>query len=93
MESGPFLEAQEAYTVLSDPVQRREYDHQVLRKTRRPWRPPAEPLVPPGPAPEPFAAAAPASIFLDHGFAREFYHASFDDSFDPLFDRLWSDSM
>ena len=48
MESGPFLEVQEAYTVLSDPEQRREYDRQALsRARRRPWEPSAEPLVPP----------------------------------------------
>lgn len=57
LESGPFLEALEAYGVLSDPVRRRDYDsqgHAMVR--RRPWGPPVEPLVRKRPRGEPFAA-------------------------------------
>lgn len=48
MDSGPFLELQEAYNVLSDPERRRRYDRQSAHP-QRPlnWhRPPPEPLVP-----------------------------------------------
>src|SRR5690242_21440897 len=49
-DSGPFLELQEAYSVLSDPVQRRGYDRppvQVeVRITRRPPRASMVPLRP-----------------------------------------------
>jgi len=92
MESGPFLEVQEAYKVLSDPEQRREYDRQALsRARRRPWEPSAEPLVPPGPAPEPFGAAEQASGFHHLGLASEF--ARYQSSFDEILDRLWSDFL
>ena len=39
LESGPFLELQEAYGVLSDPERRRRYDHQLhpIVARQRPW--------------------------------------------------------
>ena len=89
LESGPFLEVQEAYGVLSDPERRRDYDRQALRRARRrPWGPSAEPLVPPRPAPESFRAVTPASGFHDIGLDAEF--AEYRPSFDEMFDRLRS---
>jgi curved DNA-binding protein CbpA len=60
LDSGPFLKLFEAYSVLSDPEQRRRYDRQLAAaqtgKTLRPT-PPAEPLVRARPPAEPFASA------------------------------------
>lgn len=90
LESGPFLEVQEAYGVLSDPERRRRYDLQrspiVLRQ--RPWGPAPEPLVRSRPRGESFrpveSAHAIRRISLEQSFAR------YKPSFDELFDRLWS---
>ena len=88
LESGPFLEVQEAYGVLSDPVRRRDYDRQSLGRTRRrPWGPSVEPLVPPRSAPESFRPITRASGFRDLGLDHDF--AEYKPSFDELSDRLW----
>jgi len=65
LESGPFLEAQEAYAVLSDPERRRRYDRRAVPVTtrRRPWGPAAEPMVRAQSKAEPLRAANSA-----HGF-------------------------
>ncbi len=89
LESGLFLEVPEAYGVLSDPERRREHDVQVVsRVRRRPWRPTAEPLVSPRPAPEPFSVVTSASGFHDFSLDPEF--AEYQPSFDEMCYRLWS---
>jgi len=88
--SGPFVELQEAYGVLSDPQRRRDYDElrQPTALRRAPWGPAPEPLVRPRPRGEPIGqwAAAPdlRDVFVGESF--EVYHPSFDE----LFERLWS---
>jgi molecular chaperone DnaJ len=79
-ESGPFLEVQEAYGVLSDPERRRRYDGHgdAAPARRRPW----------GPAPEPLRAGPGAREFHDISLVNSF--ESYRPSFDELFDRLWS---
>src|SRR5437660_3146461 len=73
LESGPFLEVQEAYGVLSDPERRRHYDRQGTSATRRsPWGPAAEPLVRKRPSGEPFGAAAVAGGFREVSLAESF---------------------
>jgi molecular chaperone DnaJ len=85
LESGPFLEVQEAYGVLSDPARRLDYDRQgqaIAR--RRPWGPSAEPLVRERARGESFATRG----FRDVSLADSFF--SHHPSFDELFGRLWS---
>lgn len=92
-DSGPFLELQDAYAVLSDPAKRRDYDRESTKRVEvRVRRPPRESVVPlrrrgshvelrPRAAAEPISAQRPASILDDF--------QSFGPSFDELFDRLW----
>ena len=85
LESGPFLELQEAYGVLSDPVRRRDYDRRgrtIVR--RRPWGPLPEPLIRERPRGEPFAVRG----FRDVSLTESFF--SHQPSFDELFERVWS---
>ena len=94
-DSGPFLELQEAYSVLSDPLRRRDYDREStarvdVRVTRRPPRESVVPLrsrvsdvmLRPRSAAEPIAPLRPNSVMND------FF--SFGPSFDEFFDRGWS---
>jgi molecular chaperone DnaJ len=90
LESGPFLEAQEAYGVLRDPERRRRYDrrtHPVIAR-RRPWGAAAESMVRARPQAEPLRAADSANRFREVPLADIFARQS--PSFDELFARLWS---
>ena len=80
LESGPFLELQEAYDVLGNPERRRRYDLQAppVAMKRRPRGPVAEPLVPQAPRVEPFRPQA-----TNRSFRR-------NPPFEEVFDRLWS---
>ncbi len=93
MESGPFQEVQEAYSVLGDPERRRGYDREYGvqmghggRRGRRGRR--AEPLVPEQRPAEPFRPVEPARGFRDLSPLESF--ESFTPSFDELFERVWS---
>lgn len=90
LESGPFLEVQEAYGVLSDPERRRRYDRRAvsIAARRRPWGPAAEPMVRARPQAEPLRAMDSAGGFRDVPLTDMFARQS--PSFDELFDRLWS---
>jgi DnaJ-class molecular chaperone len=88
-ESEPFIELQEAYAVLGDPERRRRYDRQqtgvVAPRSRRAT---AEPLVSPRPGGEPFRPVEPVRGFREVSLAESF--ATYQPSFDELFDRFWS---
>ena len=90
LESGPFQEAQEAYSVLSDPERRRHYDRQYLARNARRHRPgpPAEPLVEGRSRAEPLRPIEPVRGFRDLGSLESF--ATYQPSYEELFDRLWS---
>lgn len=89
-ESGPFLEVQEAYGVLSNPERRRRYDRQThpIVTRRRPWGPAAEPMVRARPQAEPLRAADSANGFREVPLADILAQQS--PPFDELYDRLWS---
>src|SRR5512137_1893856 len=90
LESGPFLELQEAYSVLGDPDRRRRYDreYQPLAPRRSRSAPAPEPLVAQRPKGEPFRPDEPARPFREVSLAESF--ETYRPSFDELFDRLWS---
>ena len=70
LESGPFLEVQEAYGVLSDPGRRRDYDRRGEAIARhRPWGPSAEPLVRKRTPAEPFATRGFRDVSLTESFS------------------------
>jgi molecular chaperone DnaJ len=89
LESGPFQDVQEAYSVLGDPERRRRYDreHETPRVRHRPSRPVPEPLVTRRSKGEPFRAVEPARAFREFSLAESF--ENYRPSFDELFDRLW----
>lgn len=90
LESGPFLELQEAYSVLGDPDRRRRYDreYQPLAPRRSRSAPAPEPLVTQRPKGEPFRPEEPVRPFREVSLAESF--ETYRPSFDELFDRLWS---
>jgi molecular chaperone DnaJ len=88
--SEPFLELQEAYTVLSDPIRRSFYDrqtetipvhHAYPSQQRTTW-------AGRGYSAEPLTAVQPARGFEDISLSRSF--ETFSPSFDEIFERLWS---
>jgi molecular chaperone DnaJ len=90
LESGPFLEVQEAYGVLSDAERRRRYDCRTLRiVTRgRPWSPAAELMVRARPQAEPLRPADSANGFRGVPLADIFARQS--PSPEELFHHRWS---
>jgi len=89
LESGSFLEVQEAYGLLSDPERRRRYDRRTIPivARRRPWGPAAEPMVRARPQAEPLLAVDSVGGFREVPLADIYARQS--PSFDELFDRLW----
>ena len=85
-----FLELQEAYDVLSDPVRRQIYDHQAeeipIRRVEA--MSPPETVIPRRYRAEPLVTAQPTREFDDISLLRSF--ETFSPSLDELFDRLWS---
>jgi molecular chaperone DnaJ len=88
-DSKPFLDLQEAYSVLGDPAQRRSYD-----RRRRQTRPRsssgkglAEPLRSRRAKPEPLIPEQEPVHLDDLSLSQSF--RTFSPSFDELFDRLW----
>jgi molecular chaperone DnaJ len=89
IESGPFLEIQEAYKVLSDPERRRSYDrdsHSIVR--RRPWGPSPEPLMPRRSQAEPFRQTEHETSGREFSVGESF--DIYRPSSEELFERLWS---
>ena len=88
-DTGPFLDVQEAYSILGDPIRRKAYDRSIVH-TQQPVRPqhrrteplrtkpPVEPLIPGKNEPD------LGDISLERSFL------TFTPSFEELFDRLWS---
>jgi molecular chaperone DnaJ len=90
LESGPFLELQEAYSVLGNPDRRRRYDreYQPLAPRRSRSAPAPEPMVTQRPKGEPFRPKESARPFREVSLAASF--ETYRPSFEELFDRLWS---
>jgi molecular chaperone DnaJ len=90
IESGPFLEVQEAYSVLGDPERRRHYDRRIEPFVSHRRRPQAalEPLVRERSPGEPFRPVEAARGFREVSLAESF--EVYRPSFDELFDRFWS---
>lgn len=89
LESGPFLDAQEAYSVLRDPERRRHYDRQYRALTARSRRRGAvpEPLVGARRKAEPLRPVEPARGFHELSPLESF--ETHRPSFDELFERFW----
>ena len=88
-DSGPFMDLQEAYGVLHDPLRRRVYDRsfQHTRLPNAPRSTRAEPLYPDSPQPEPLIPES-QPIDLDPLSLTHSFH-SYSPSFDEIFERLW----
>jgi len=88
-DSGPFIDLQEAYAILSDPARRRVYNRAMgLAEKRRGStgvRP--EPLVPSAPKPEPLIPREGPADLGDLSLSKSF--RTIRPSFEELFDRLW----
>lgn len=89
LESGPFLEVQEAYGVLSDHERRRRYDEQTRMSParHRPRWPSPEPLVRERPKAEPFRPIEVASTFQGVSLKESF--ETHRPTFGELFNRWW----
>ena len=89
MESGPFQEVQEAYSVLGDPERRRRYDRERPRPAamRPPRAPRPQPLARERPPAEPFRAVEPARGFRELSPLESF--ETYSPSFQELFERFW----
>jgi molecular chaperone DnaJ len=90
LESGPFQDLQEAYSVLGDTERRRRYDREYrpLAPRRSRSAPAPEPLVTQRSKGEPFRPEEPARAFREVSLAESF--ETHRPSFDELFDRFWS---
>jgi len=90
LASGPFQDAQEAYSVLSDPERRRRYDRQYRAVSAPGQRRSAgpEPLVRERPRGEPLRPVDPARSFREIWPLESF--ETYTPSFDELFERFWS---
>lgn len=90
LESGPFQEVQEAYSVLVDPDRRRRYDrdfgHAPDRRVTSSRAP--EPFRSRQSRGEPFRPIEPARGFREVSLTESF--ATYHPSFEELFDRFWS---
>jgi len=90
LESGPFMELQEAYGVLGDPERRSHYDREAhgVAVRRGPWRRMAEPLVSERRHGEPLRPPASAQNFREIPRVKVFEREG--PTFDEIFDHLWS---
>jgi hypothetical protein len=88
-DSGPFIELQEAYAILSDPARRQVYDRAMglLGRHRRATGIRPEPLVPSEPEPEPLIPRDELADLGDLSLGSSF--RTIRPSLDELFDRLW----
>jgi len=88
-DSGPFIDLQEAYAILSDPARRRTYDRAMgFREERdRTTAVRPEPLVPSEPKPEPLIPHERPADLDDLSLSGSF--RTVRPSLEELFDRLW----
>lgn len=89
LESGPFQDVQEAYSVLGDPERRRRYDREHPASVGRASRsgPAPEPMVSKRPRGEPFNPAGDSPEFREVSLAESF--ETYRPSFEELFERFW----
>jgi len=90
LDSDPFLDVQEAYSVLSDPTRRAVYDReaQEIPVRRTDVARPAEIVTKRRHSVEPFTPIRPVGGFEEISLLRSF--GTFHPSFTEMFDRLWS---
>jgi DnaJ-class molecular chaperone len=88
--SEPFLALQEAYSILSDPRRRREYDLESHAPHVSPARPasPAEPMRTRRGVGEPFRAEAPRRYLGSARLTEDF--ETYSPSLEDIFERIWS---
>jgi molecular chaperone DnaJ len=88
-DSGPFIDLQEAYAILSDPARRQVYDR-AMGLTERRSRPSGarpEPLIPDEPRPEPLIPHEEPADLGELSLRSSF--RTIRPSFEELFERLW----